>query len=87
MLLASQINETTIGAYQVLVDAATILYFIPFLYMYAAVIKLAARPDRASDPHAVLIPGGKIGVWLAGRTGLHRGGWWNRTLANPARRI
>jgi glutamate:GABA antiporter len=69
VLLASQINETTIGAYQVLVDAATILYFIPFLYMYAAVIKLAARPDRASDPHAVLIPGGKIGVWLAGGLG------------------
>ena len=69
VLLASQINETTIGAYQVLVDAATILYFIPFLYMYAAVIKLAARPDRASDPHAVLIPGGKIGVWMAGGLG------------------
>jgi amino acid transporter len=69
VLLASQINETTIGAYQVLVDAATILYFIPFLYMYAAVIKLAARPDRASDPHAVLIPGGKIGVWIAGGLG------------------
>jgi amino acid transporter len=69
VLLASQINETTIGAYQVLVDAATILYFIPFLYMYAAVIKLAARPDRASDPHAVLIPGGKLGVWIAGGLG------------------
>jgi len=69
VLLASQINETTIGAYQVLVDAATILYFIPFLYMYAAVIKLAARPDRASDPHAVLIPGGRIGVWIAGGLG------------------
>jgi glutamate:GABA antiporter len=69
VLLASQINETTIGAYQVLVDAATILYFIPFLYMYAAVIKLASRPDRATDPHAVLIPGGKIGVWIAGGLG------------------
>jgi hypothetical protein len=37
--------------------------------MYAAVIKLAARPDRASDPHAVLIPGGRIGVWIAGGLG------------------
>ena len=69
VLLASQINETTTGAYQVLVDAATILYFIPFLYMYAAVIKLASRSDRTADPHAVLIPGGKIGVWIAGGLG------------------
>ena len=59
ILLLSQINETAIGAYQKLVDAAVILYFIPFLYMYAAAIKLAYRPDRERTPGAVLIPGGK----------------------------
>ena len=69
VLLLSQINETTTGAYQVLVDAATILYFIPFLYMYAAVIKLASRPDRNANTSAVLIPGGKLGVWIAGGLG------------------
>jgi glutamate:GABA antiporter len=65
ILLVSQINESTRGAYQGLVDVAIILYFIPFLYMYAAAIKLATRKDRTENPHAVLIPGGKIGVWLA----------------------
>lgn len=69
LLLLSNINETTSGAYQILVDAATILYFIPFLYMYAAVIKLAGRRDRKENAHAVLIPGGKIGVWIAGGMG------------------
>jgi amino acid transporter len=69
LLLLSNINETTSGAYQILVDAATILYFIPFLYMYAAVIKLAWRKDRADNEHAILIPGGKIGVWIAGGFG------------------
>jgi glutamate:GABA antiporter len=69
LLLVSNINETTSGAYQILVDAATILYFIPFLYMYAAVIKLAGRQDRRENEHAVLIPGGKIGVWVAGGLG------------------
>jgi amino acid transporter len=69
ILLLSQINETAVGAYQMLVDAAVILYFIPFLYMYAAAIKLAYRPDRESTPGAVLIPGGKAGVWLAGGLG------------------
>jgi amino acid transporter len=69
LLLLSNINETTSGAYQILVDAATILYFIPFLYMYASVIKLAGRKDRREREHAVLIPGGKIGVWIAGGLG------------------
>ena len=66
VLLASQINETTIGAYQGLVAVAVILYFIPFLYMYGAAMKLAGRKDRAENKSAVLIPGGKIGVWIAG---------------------
>jgi amino acid transporter len=69
LLLLSNINETTSGAYQILIDAATILYFLPFLYMYAAVIKLYARKDREENPHAVLIPGKKFGVWLAGGIG------------------
>src|SRR5216684_2767278 len=65
ILLISQISETARGAYQGLVDVAIILYFIPFLYMYAAAIKLAGRKDRLENPHAVLIPGGKPGVWIA----------------------
>jgi glutamate:GABA antiporter len=68
ILLLSQISETTVSAYQILVDATNILYFIPFLYMYAAVIKLAYRPDRATST-AALIPGGKTGVWIAGSMG------------------
>ncbi|HXW61133.1 MAG TPA: APC family permease [Candidatus Acidoferrales bacterium] len=69
ILLLIQINETANSAYQIFVDAGTILYFIPFLYMYAAVIKLAYRADRATNPDAALIPGGKVGVWLAGLLG------------------
>jgi amino acid transporter len=69
ILLGSQINETTQGAYQKLIDAAIILYFIPFLYMFAAVIKLAYRNDRKDNPHAILVPGGIPGVWIAGGLG------------------
>jgi len=69
ILLLSQINQSTRSAYQILIDAAIILYFIPFLYMFAAVIKLAARRDRAENEHAILIPGGKIGLWLSGGLG------------------
>lgn len=69
ILLISQINESTRGAYQFLIDAAIILYFIPFLYMFAAAIKLYPRKDRAENPHAVLIPGGRLGVWIASGLG------------------
>ena len=70
ILLISQINETTRGAYQFLVDATIILYFIPFIYMFAAAIKLYSRPDRRANKDAVLIPGGRAGVWMVCGTGL-----------------
>ena len=69
VLLLSQINSTTLSAYQYLVDAGIILYFIPFLYMFAAVIKLAYRKDRKENKHAVLVPGGIAGVWICGLLG------------------
>jgi len=70
ILLLSQIKSRgVIAAYQVVVDAAIILYFIPFLYMFAAAIKLAGRKDRKENPHAVLVPGGRAGVWICGGLG------------------
>jgi len=69
ILLGSQINESSRSAYQSLVDAGIILYFIPFLYMFAAVIKLAGRRDRRENSHAILVPGGKPGVWVCGSLG------------------
>jgi amino acid transporter len=69
LLLVSQINETAHGTYQLLVDAAIILYFIPYLYMFAAVIKLSRRKDRSDNPEAILVPGGIFGVWIAGGLG------------------
>jgi amino acid transporter len=69
ILLIIQLNESANSAYQILVDAGTILNFIPFLYMYAAAMKLAGRPDRKANTSAVLIPGGRFGVWVAGSLG------------------
>lgn len=75
ILLGSQISfgakmaETIRGMYEVLVDAAIVLYFIPFLYMFAAIIKLSNRADRRTNPRAILVPGGKVGVWICGGLG------------------
>jgi amino acid transporter len=70
ILLLSQVHtRSAIVGYQIVVDAAIILYFIPFLYMFAAVIVLAGRKDRRENEHAVLVPGGKAGVWICGALG------------------
>jgi glutamate:GABA antiporter len=66
ILVFSQLGTTVVEAYQFLVSMSVILYFIPFLYMYAAAIKLAYRPDRHTSAQAVLVPGGKPGIWIAG---------------------
>jgi amino acid transporter len=70
ILLVAQINENTRSAYMILVDAAIILYFIPFIYMYAAAIKLYSRPDRRENRSAILIPGGFLGVCLSAGLGI-----------------
>ena len=65
ILFLSQINSPSVkAAYQFLIDAAIILYFIPFLYMFAAAIKLVGRSERLENKNAVLIPCGKSGVWI-----------------------
>ena len=69
ILLIFQVNATMRAAYTALVDVAIILYFLPFLYMFAAVMKLAFRPDRKQNPNAVLIPGGRAGVIVSGVLG------------------
>jgi len=69
ILIVTQYFTALKNGYLFLVDMSVILYFIPFLYMYAAVIKLAYRPDRESSTQAVLIPGGRAGVWIAGVLG------------------
>ncbi|HLZ50135.1 MAG TPA: APC family permease [Candidatus Acidoferrum sp.] len=69
ILLISQINESTRGAYDFLVSATNILYFIPFLYMFAAAIRLYSRKDRRENSEAILIPGGRTGVWAVSGVG------------------
>lgn len=69
ILVVSNLHQKIAGAYEILINATLVVYFIPFLYMFAAVIKLAYMHDRAKDTEAALIPGGKAGVWFAGILG------------------
>ncbi len=54
-----QAGTSVHGAYDALVSMGIIAYFIPFLFMFAAMIKLQAEP---AAPGVMRVPGGK---WVA----------------------
>ncbi len=54
--LLSQAGTSVKGAYDLLVSMALIAYFIPYLFVFAAMIRLQSRPAM---PGALRLPGGK----------------------------
>jgi amino acid transporter len=55
-IFLGQAGTSVKGAYEVLVSMGVITYFIPYLYVFASMIKLQGKP---SAPGAIRIPGGK----------------------------
>ncbi|HEY8055717.1 MAG TPA: APC family permease [Terriglobales bacterium] len=71
LLIVSQIGGAdATSAYQLLVDATNVMYFIAFVYMFLSVIRLRKRPDRGTQPGHALIPLGRFGLWACGVLGL-----------------
>jgi glutamate:GABA antiporter len=66
-ILAATQGSTVHSAYLMLVDATLIVYFIPYLYMFAAAIRL--RPAIAETPGAIAVPGGAAGSWIVNGIG------------------
>ena len=62
-ILAATRGDTVKNAYLKLVNATLIVYFLPYLYMFATAIRL--RTDIARQPGAIPVPGGHAGslVW------------------------
>lgn len=61
--LLGQAGTTVRGAYDVLVSMAVIAYFLPYLYVFAAMIRLQNRPV---GPEVRRVPGGKpVAIALA----------------------
>lgn len=56
LIFAGQAGTTVEGAYNVLVSMSIIAYFIPYLFMFAALIKLQREP---AGPEVIRIPGGR----------------------------
>ncbi|HXH28700.1 MAG TPA: APC family permease, partial [Candidatus Polarisedimenticolia bacterium] len=57
-------------AYLTLANFTIIVYFIPYLYMFAALVKLAVRPGETLPAGAIPVPGGRPGATVAGVVGL-----------------
>ena len=60
-IFLGQAGTSVKGAYDVLVSMGVITYFIPYLYVFAAMIKLQREPAGAD---IIRVPGGKPGAYL-----------------------
>ena len=59
----SQAGTTVRGAYDVLVSMSIIAYFLPYLFLFASMIRLQSRP---ASPEVIRVPGGRrVAISLA----------------------
>ncbi len=65
-IFLGQAGTTVKGAYDVLVSMAIIGYFIPYLFMFASMIKLQSEP---AGPGVMRVPGGRPVATLLAATG------------------
>ncbi len=62
-----QAGTSVQGAYDVLVSMGVITYFVPYLFLFAAVIRLQREP---AGPGVMRIPGGRPAAIAVGCVGL-----------------
>jgi amino acid transporter len=65
-IFLGQAGTSVKGAYDVLVSMGVITYFIPYLYLFAAMIKLQRDP---AGPDVIRVPGGKTVAQLVAALG------------------
>ena len=65
-IFLGQAGTSVKGAYDVLVSMGVITYFIPYLYLFAAMIKLQREP---AGPDVIRVPGGTIVAKLVATIG------------------
>lgn len=68
-ILMAGLHGTIEEAYLILVETTIIVYFVPYLYMFAALPILRRRAGRSLSP-GFIVPGGTVGVALVALSGL-----------------
>jgi len=65
-------GETTIQeAYDIMVNLTILVYFLPYLYLFAAFLRLRSMDQELPrDENAITLPGGTLGAWLIAGSGL-----------------
>jgi amino acid transporter len=65
-ILLGQAGTSVKGAYDVLVSMSIISYFIPYLFMFASLVRVQREP---AGPDVMQVPGGRLSAILVGATG------------------
>jgi amino acid transporter len=65
-------GETTVQeAYDIMVNLTILVYFLPYLYLFAAFIRLRSMDaGTPADADTITLPGGTAGAWLIAGCGL-----------------
>jgi glutamate:GABA antiporter len=66
LLVVSLAGQKAEQAYRVLVSLSVIIYFIPYMYMFASLIVLQKEPAAEG---VIRVPGGRAGAYAAGGAG------------------
>ncbi len=78
-------GQTTIQeAYDILVNLTIIIYFIPYLYLFPALVRLRRIDPVRKGDEALLVPGGRVGLVGDRRGGLARHADLARPRLRPA---
>jgi amino acid transporter len=57
-------------AYDIMVNLTILVYFVPYLYLFAALVRLRlVDAATADDPNVWKVPGGAFGLWAAAISG------------------
>jgi amino acid transporter len=65
-IFLGQAGASVYSAYEILVSIGIISYFIPYLYLFASLIKLQREP---AGPEIIRVPGGKPAAYFIGTLG------------------
>jgi amino acid transporter len=65
-------GQTTIQeAYDIMVNLTILIYFIPYMYLFASFIRLRTLDrDMPRDEHTITVPGGRAGAWAIAGCGM-----------------